>query len=70
MTPHRPLAMSPFSTPIGTWQVEEKELHPVWINPATRGPSMPPMIPPGPDNPLGLRGAEAVCTRHPDPRHA
>src|SRR5438445_4485724 len=48
--------MSPDSTPIGTWQVVGKELHPVWINPGDAwAASMPPVIPPGPDNPLGLR---------------
>ncbi len=49
-------ATTPFSTPIGTWHVAGKELHPVWINPGSAwAASMPAMIPPGPGNPLGLR---------------
>jgi lipoprotein-anchoring transpeptidase ErfK/SrfK len=49
-------AITPYSTPIGTWHVVQKEHDPVWINPGTPwAASMPPMIPAGPSNPLGLR---------------
>jgi lipoprotein-anchoring transpeptidase ErfK/SrfK len=49
-------ATTPYSTPIGTWHVVEKELHPVWINPGTAwAAGMPKEIGPGPANPLGLR---------------
>jgi lipoprotein-anchoring transpeptidase ErfK/SrfK len=49
-------AMQPYSTPIGTWQVAAKDLHPVWVNPGTAwAKAMPKTIPPGPANPLGLR---------------
>ena len=49
-------AIKPYSTPIGTWRVVGKDLHPLWINPGTAwAKSMPQTIPPGPANPLGLR---------------
>ena len=49
-------ATSPYSTPIGRWEVIEKEHDPVWINPGSAwSASMPATIPPGPSNPLGLR---------------
>jgi lipoprotein-anchoring transpeptidase ErfK/SrfK len=49
-------AVKPYSTPIGTWQVVAKELHPVWTNPGTAwAAGMPQRIAPGPANPLGLR---------------
>ena len=49
-------ATQPYSTPIGTWHVVEKMLHPVWVNPGTPwAASMPKQIGPGPANPLGLR---------------
>lgn len=49
-------ATTPYSTPIGTWHVIQKELHPVWINPGTAwAADMPKEIGPGPANPLGLR---------------
>src|SRR5919201_1353023 len=46
-----------FTTPIGVWQVEAKEHNPAWYNPAPDGwgAGMPLYIPPGPENPLGLR---------------
>jgi lipoprotein-anchoring transpeptidase ErfK/SrfK len=49
-------AIFPFSTPIGTWHVVQKEDMPSWVNPGTPwAASMPATIPPGPSNPLGLR---------------
>src|SRR5437588_10791914 len=49
-------AILPYSTPIGTWHVVQKEFMPTWINPGTPwAASMPASIPPGPSNPLGLR---------------
>ena len=49
-------ATTPYSTPIGTWHVVEKMLHPVWINPGTPwAAGMPQEIGPGLANPLGLR---------------
>ena len=49
-------AISPYNTPIGRYHIIEKEHDPVWINPGSPwAASMPPMIPPGPSNPLGLR---------------
>jgi hypothetical protein len=46
-----------YMTPTGLYSVTEKRYMPTWVNPApdTWGASMPVSIPPGPDNPLGLR---------------
>ena len=46
-----------YMTPTGVYEVTEKRYLPTWINPApdTWGSDMPPEIPPGPSNPLGLR---------------
>jgi lipoprotein-anchoring transpeptidase ErfK/SrfK len=46
-----------FTTPPGLWEVVAKEENPAWYNPDPTGwaASMPAYIPPGPDNPLGLR---------------
>jgi lipoprotein-anchoring transpeptidase ErfK/SrfK len=46
-----------YMTPTGTYSVTEKRYMPTWVNPApdTWGASLPAEIPPGPDNPLGLR---------------
>ncbi|MEA2487807.1 MAG: hypothetical protein QOF16_1461 [Actinomycetota bacterium] len=46
-----------YPTPQGTFHVIAKVENPEWINPAPNGwgSSMPASIPPGPDNPLGLR---------------
>src|SRR5439155_25718232 len=49
-------ATVPYSTPVGRWRIVAKEHDPVWINPGdTWSKGMPPEIPPGPSNPLGLR---------------
>jgi lipoprotein-anchoring transpeptidase ErfK/SrfK len=53
-------AMAGFLTPPGTWSVINKVENPSWINPCLGQPgcwaaSEPPMIPPGPGNPLGTR---------------
>jgi lipoprotein-anchoring transpeptidase ErfK/SrfK len=46
-----------YPTPTGVFEVTEKRYMPTWINPSpdTWGASMPAEIPPGLDNPLGLR---------------
>ncbi len=43
-------------TPIGSFRVIEKILHPAWHVPASirkERPELPPVVPPGPDNPMG-----------------
>ena len=51
------IGTSEFPTPTGVYSVELKRYMPTWINPAPDGwgSDMPAMIPPGPDNPLGMR---------------
>ncbi|MDQ3661046.1 MAG: L,D-transpeptidase/peptidoglycan binding protein [Actinomycetota bacterium] len=46
-----------YMTPTGVYSVTEKRYLPTWVNPApdTWGADMPAEIPPGPDNPLGVR---------------
>jgi lipoprotein-anchoring transpeptidase ErfK/SrfK len=46
-----------YMTPTGVYEITEKRYLPTWINPAptTWGSDLPPEIPPGPDNPLGVR---------------
>jgi lipoprotein-anchoring transpeptidase ErfK/SrfK len=46
-----------YMTPTGQYEITDKRYLPTWINPAptTWGKDLPPEIPPGPDNPLGLR---------------
>lgn len=46
-----------YMTPTGTYSVTEKRYLPTWVNPApdTWGADLPAEIPPGPDNPLGVR---------------
>jgi lipoprotein-anchoring transpeptidase ErfK/SrfK len=46
-----------YMTPTGVYEITEKRYLPTWINPAptTWGADLPPEIPPGPDNPLGVR---------------
>ncbi len=46
-----------YATPTGTYHVTQKRYMPTWINPApdTWGADMPEEIPPGRDNPLGVR---------------
>ncbi len=53
-------AMFGFQTPPGQWEVVNKVENPTWYNPCLGQPgcwaaSEPPMIPPGPGNPLGTR---------------
>ena len=50
-------AASGYVTPIGTWQVIDKRENPTWYNPAldSWGADLPPVIAPGPNNPLGTR---------------
>jgi len=46
------------ATPTGTYRVVEKETRPPWHVPASirsERPELPPVVPPGPDNPLGTR---------------
>jgi lipoprotein-anchoring transpeptidase ErfK/SrfK len=45
-----------FPTPRGQWRVTLKRMNPTWYNPNSDwSRSMPPFIPPGPNNPLGTR---------------
>ncbi len=46
-----------YVTPVGTWKVIDKRENPTWYNPAldSWGADLPPVIGPGPDNPLGTR---------------
>jgi lipoprotein-anchoring transpeptidase ErfK/SrfK len=46
-----------YMTPTGVYEITEKRYLPTWINPAptTWGADLPREIPPGPDNPLGVR---------------
>lgn len=50
-------AAAGYSTPVGTWKVIDKKENPTWYNPAldSWGADLPPVIAPGPDNPLGTR---------------
>jgi lipoprotein-anchoring transpeptidase ErfK/SrfK len=46
-----------YVTPVGTWKVIDKRENPTWYNPAldSWGADLPPVIAPGPNNPLGTR---------------
>jgi lipoprotein-anchoring transpeptidase ErfK/SrfK len=46
-----------YQTPVGTWEIVNKVENPTWYNPAldTWGADLPPVIGPGPGNPLGTR---------------
>jgi lipoprotein-anchoring transpeptidase ErfK/SrfK len=46
-----------YSTPVGNWEIVNKQENPTWYNPAidTWGADLPPVIAPGPGNPLGTR---------------
>ncbi len=46
-----------YMTPTGLYEVTELRYEPTWVNPApdTWGANMPESIPPGPNNPLGVR---------------
>ena len=46
-----------FTTPTGVWTIYDKKENPTWYNPAedTWGADLPPVIEPGPGNPLGTR---------------
>lgn len=46
-----------YMTPTGLYEVTELRYEPTWVNPApdTWGADMPESIPPGPNNPLGVR---------------
>lgn len=47
-----------YPTPQGEWEIVKKAENPTWTNPAPEGwgKDMPPLIGPGPANPLGTRG--------------
>jgi L,D-transpeptidase ErfK/SrfK len=50
------VAVQGWSTPRGTTRVAAKQIHPTWYPPLSirkEQPDLPPMVPPGPDNPLG-----------------
>ncbi len=45
-----------WETPVGTYRIVEKLVHPSWYVPASirrQKPELPKVVPPGPDNPLG-----------------
>ncbi|HEU4527294.1 MAG TPA: L,D-transpeptidase/peptidoglycan binding protein [Actinomycetota bacterium] len=46
-----------YETPVGNWKVIDKKENPTWYNPAldSWGADLPPVIEPGPNNPLGTR---------------
>jgi lipoprotein-anchoring transpeptidase ErfK/SrfK len=46
-----------YETPVGNWEIVDKRENPTWYNPAldTWGADLPPVIEPGPGNPLGTR---------------
>ncbi len=46
-----------YTTPVGMWRVIDKKENPTWYNPAldSWGADLPPVIAPGPSNPLGTR---------------
>ena len=50
-------AAAGYTTPVGTWEVVDKRENPTWYNPAedSWGAGLPPVIAPGPGNPLGTR---------------
>jgi len=50
------IGMEGFDTPIGIYKIIEKRKNPVWIVPKSirkEDPNLPPIVPPGPNNPLG-----------------
>jgi len=50
------VGMPSWPTPSGTYKVTSKQRNPSWVNPGTSwATDMPPVIPPGPGNPLGTR---------------
>lgn len=50
-------AAAGYTTPVGNWKVVDKRENPTWYNPApdSWGADLPPVIAPGPGNPLGTR---------------
>lgn len=50
-------AAAGYETPVGNWNVIDKKENPTWYNPAldSWGADLPPVIQPGPNNPLGTR---------------
>ncbi len=50
------VGMASWPTPSGIFKVTSKQRNPSWVNPGTSwAQTMPPVIPPGPGNPLGTR---------------
>jgi hypothetical protein len=49
-----------YPTPMGSFSIINKRVNPSWVNPAldTWGKDLPPVIPPGPGNPLGTRALD------------
>lgn len=53
---------SGYSTPKGDWKLSYKDASPTWYNPHSDwAADMPESIPPGPNNPLGLRALAVSC---------
>ena len=63
-------AAAGYTTPVGTWEVVDKRENPTWYNPAedTWGADLPPVIAPGPGNPLGTRAIYLNAPGDPHPR--
>ncbi len=55
-TRHIAVGQPEYPTPTGVWHIIRKVMNPDWTNPGSDwAKSMPSYIPPGPNNPLGLR---------------
>ncbi|MDY5662835.1 MAG: L,D-transpeptidase, partial [Coriobacteriales bacterium] len=53
---------SGYSTPKGDWKLSYKDASPTWYNPHSEwAADMPESVPPGPNNPLGLRALAVSC---------
>ncbi|HHG75217.1 MAG TPA: L,D-transpeptidase [Persephonella sp.] len=54
-------------SPIGEFKITQKKKNPEWVVPKSireEDPSLPPVVPPGPDNPLGVRAMRLGYTEY------
>ncbi|MDQ7055335.1 MAG: L,D-transpeptidase family protein [Persephonella sp.] len=54
-------------SPIGVFRITQKKENPSWVVPDSikeEDPSLPPVVPPGPDNPLGVRAMRLGNTEY------
>ncbi|NPA58803.1 MAG: L,D-transpeptidase family protein [Aquificae bacterium] len=54
-------------SPIGEFKITQKKRNPEWVVPKSireEDPSLPPVVPPGPDNPLGVRAMRLGHTEY------